>query len=51
MKHVSVKITDVVKLCINCDGSIEQELILDEEQAKRLGHMLLTLEPGGFDIA
>ena len=50
MVHISVQITDVVKLMIDCgDGQIE-EISLDEEQARRLGSMLLNLEPGGFDI-
>lgn len=48
--HISVQITDVVKLIIDCgDGQIQQ-LSLDEEQSKRLGRMLFELEQGGFDI-
>lgn len=50
MKHISVQITDVVKLCLDCGEGEVQELLLDEDQARRLGDMLLSLEPGGFDV-
>ncbi len=49
--HISVQITDVVKLTLDFgEGQIE-EISLDEEQSKRLGNMLFNLEPGGFDTA
>ncbi len=49
--HVSVQVTDVVKVTIDCGEGQLQEVILDEKQSKRLGRMLIDLTPGGFDIA
>ncbi len=51
MIHLSVKVTDVVKLIVDFGEGQVEEISLDEEQSKRLGHMLSNLEPGGFDIA